>query len=132
MYTEGLVEEATFLLADWLATRVIQGSVAFPEIVVPIVVSVRKSLKAGQNASGKDVTAVKVLVERIEDAARWVDQKRKSLPFAPGNVSKVEEWESGVRSKIEETPMAKYAKILKKTREKRRKLIEKVSRFHDR
>ncbi len=116
-------------MADWLATRVIQGSVAFPEIVVPVVVSVRKSLKAGKNASGKDVTAVKALVERIEDAARWVDQKRKSLPFAPGNVSKVEGWESEVRAKIEETPMAKYAKILKKTREKRRKLIEKVSRF---
>ncbi|KAG9217772.1 hypothetical protein CCMSSC00406_0003539 [Pleurotus cornucopiae] len=131
VYTEGLVEEATFLLADWLATRVIQGSVAFPEIVVPIVVSVRKSLKAGKNASGKDVTAVKVLVERIEDAARWVDQKRKSLPFAPGNVSKVEEWESGVRAKIEETPMAKYAKILKKTREKRRKLIEKARKGED-
>jgi hypothetical protein len=34
-----------FLLAEWLAAAPVHGSIGFPEIVVPIVVLLRKSLK---------------------------------------------------------------------------------------
>ncbi|KAJ8502657.1 hypothetical protein ONZ45_g11555 [Pleurotus djamor] len=127
IYTEAIVEEATFLLAEWFASRVVQGSVAFPEVTVPVVISLRKALKSAKNVSGKEVTPVKTLVERVEESARWVEQKRKSVTFGPGNTAKVEEWQRQVQDKIEESPMAKYTKILKKAREKRRQLLEKAS-----
>jgi nucleolar complex protein 2 len=61
VYTEGLVDEAAFTLAEWLSSAPVHGSIAFPEITVPIVVSLRKTLKtAKSNTKGthKEVGAV--------------------------------------------------------------------------
>jgi hypothetical protein len=128
VYTEGLVEETAYLLAEWLASKPVQGSVAFPELVVPLVVVLRKAIKAakssGKNASGKDVGVVKGLLERVEESSRWVEQRRKGVTFTPGMLAEVEDWES--RVKVEESPLGKYIKVQRKTREKRRLLVEKV------
>jgi len=134
VYTEGLVEETAYLLAEWLASRPVQGSIAFPELVVPLVVVLRKAIKAAKsssakNVSGKDVGVVKGLVERIEESAKWVEQKRKGVTFAPGMLREVEDWES--RVKIEESPLGKYIKVQRKTREKRRQLVEKAREGED-
>jgi len=131
VYTEGLVEETAYLLAEWLASQPVQGSVAFPELVVPLVVVLRKAIKAAKSSggksgssSGKDVGVVKGLVERIEDSGEWVEQKRKGVMFSPGMLAEVEEWES--RVKVEESPLGKYVKVQRKAREKRRMLVDKV------
>lgn len=138
VYAEGLAEESSFVLAQWLASTPVQGSVAFPELVVPLVVVLRKALKASKNgsgdtgkgkskkggASGKDVALVKSLVERIDDSARWVEERRKSVGFGPAMTSEVEAWEEAV--KVDEAPLGKYLKVLQKTREKRRALVEKA------
>lgn len=140
VYAEGLAEESAFVLAQWLASVPVQGSIAFPELVVPLVVVLRKALKASKNAggdagtgkskgkkgsaSGKDVALVKGLVERIEDSARWVEERRKGVGFGPAMTGKVEAWEAAV--KVEEAPLGKYTKVLQKTREKRRALVEKA------
>jgi len=134
VYAEGLIEEAGYLLAEWLASRPVQGSVAFPELVVPLTVVLRKAIKvakssSGKNVSGKDVSVVKGLVERIEESAKWVEEKRKGVTFAPGMLGEVEDWESQV--KIEESPLGKYIKVQRKTREKRRQLIEKAREGED-
>lgn len=137
VYSEGLVEEAVYLLAEWLASRSVHGSIAFPEIVVPVVVVLRKSLKtvktgtgSGKNGSGKDVGLVKGLVERIEESSRWVEQNRKNVTFGPGKLGDVEEWERSMReTKMDGAPLVKYVKVQTKTRQKRHKLIEKVLYF---
>ncbi len=129
VYAEGLVEEASFLLAEYLASAPVHASVGFPEIVVPILGTVRRATKAAQKGrgKGKEVGVVKALVERVEESAKWVEEKRRGVSFGPEKMSEVERWESGV--KIEETPLGKYVRVLRKTREKRRKLVEKV-RYH--
>lgn len=135
MYTEGLVEETTYLLSEWLASKPVQGSVAFPELVVPLVVVLRKALKSAKSpssssggkhvsSSGKGVGAVKGLVERIEESGKWVEQRRKGVSFTPGMLAEVEDWEA--RVKVEDSPLGKYIKVQRKTREKRRLLVEKV------
>jgi len=138
VYAEGLVEETAYLLAEWLASKPVQGSVAFPELVVPLVVVLRKAIKAakswgssGQKASssGKDVGVVKGLVERIEESGKWVEQKRKGAMFSPGMLAEVVEWQSMV--KVEESPLGKYIKVQRKAREKRRLLVEKAREGED-
>lgn len=132
VYSEGILEEGAYLLADWLSSPIVQGSISFPEIVVPVVVLLRKSLKAARSGSGsgagsgKDQGLIKVLLERIEESARWVEERRKSVSFTPGKLGEVEEWERELRSKVDDSPLGKYAKVQRKTREKRRKLVEKV------
>ncbi|KAG6856847.1 hypothetical protein H0H87_012905 [Tephrocybe sp. NHM501043] len=131
VYYEGVLEESTYLLTEWLASPSVQGSIAFPEIVVPIVVLLRKALKAARSgssgsSSGKDQSVVKVLLERVEESAKWVEQRRKNVSFAPGQVGEVESWENNLSGKVEDSPLGKYLKVQKKLREKRRKLVEKA------
>lgn len=135
VYSEGLVEETCFLLAEWLSSPAVHGSIGFPEVVVPITVLLRKSLKASSSSKlglAKEQGLVKTLLERIDDSAKWVEQRRKNVNFAPGMLSEVDKWEQEVRGKVEdESPLGKYVKVLKKAREKKRKLLEKARKGED-
>lgn len=123
VYAEGLVNEAAFSTAEWLSVRAVHGSIAFPELVVPIVASLRRSLKIAHNRP-KVSAAVKTLVERIEESARWTSQHRTGVSFAPGNTDAVGLWEADLE--LDDAPLIKYARVLRKTREKQRKVVEKV------
>lgn len=105
------------------------GSIAFPEIVTPIVVTLRRALKMGKTSGGsvksKEIGMVKTLVERMEESAKVTEKQRLSVGFGPGDTKEVDEWEE--RLDIEETPLGRYMKVQKKAREKKRKLVEKVS-----
>lgn len=129
VYEEGVIEEATFLLGDYLSTKPIAGSIAFPEVVTPIAVTLRRALKTGKMSSGsaksKEIGMVKSLVERMEESAKVTEKQRLSVMFGPGDTKEVDEWEG--RFDIEETPLGRYMKVQKKAREKKRKLLEKVS-----
>lgn len=129
VYEEGLIEEATYLLGDYLSTRPIIGSIAFPEVVTPIIITLRRALKAGKisggSAKSKEVGMVKSIVERVEESAKVIEKQRLSVKFGPGDTKEVDEWEEGLN--IEETPLGKYMKVQKKARDKKRKLVEKVS-----
>jgi nucleolar complex protein 2 len=123
VYLEGYCEEAVFLLAEWCES--VQGSIAFPEVTVPLTVVLRKCVKkAGSNASGKVVATVKGLIERIEDGSKWVLARREGVKFAPGMMDEVDNWENDIN--LEETPFGKWLKVLRKAREKKRQLVEKV------
>ncbi|KAK7035358.1 Nucleolar Complex 2 protein [Paramarasmius palmivorus] len=125
VYIEGLIEEATYLLSEWLAVKVVHGSIGFPEIAVPVIVVLRKAMKNAKSGSLiKDVGQIKTLVERVEESAKWVEQKRKSVRLAPGKIADVEEWESQLKQKLDEAPLAKYLKVQRKAREKKRKMME--------
>lgn len=129
VYMEGLIEEATFTLAEWLISAPVHGSIAFPEITVPIVVTLRKTLKTAKSATKgggaqKQVGVVKTLVERIEESAQWMEQQRKGVQFGPGKLSEVEMWEANLR--VDESPLAKYVKVQRKVRAKRKDLVDKV------
>jgi nucleolar complex protein 2 len=128
VYTEEVADEATFLLAEWLSTPVVQCSIAFPEIVVPVVVLLRKMLKAAKSVKGKgpgkEAATVRTLVERIEESAKWIDAKRRGVQFSPAQTDQVANWERQL--KVEDSPLAKFVKVQRKAREKRRTLLDKV------
>jgi nucleolar complex protein 2 len=128
VYSEEIAEEANFLLGEWLATPVVQGSIAFPEIIVPVTVTLRKAIKASKGGKGKgpakEAAIVKTLVERVDESAKWMDAKRRTVSFAPAQIDQVAAWERGLN--IEESPLVKFVKVQRKVREKRRRLLEKV------
>lgn len=127
VYTEGLTEEAAFHLAEWLSSAPVHGSIAFPEIVIPVVVALRKGVKSSAKAgTNKDQSLLKVLLERIDDSVRWLEQWRKDVSFAPGKMDVVKDWERSLISKLGDAPLSKYLKVQTKTREKRRNLVDKV------
>ncbi|KAH8993178.1 Noc2-domain-containing protein [Lactarius akahatsu] len=128
VYTEGLAQETAYLTAEWLSVRVVHGSIAFPELVVPIVASLRRSLKAGHGGP-KVSAATKALVERIEESARWVSERRAGVTFAPGQTAAVDLWEADLQ--FDDAPLVKYVRVLRKTRERQRKLVEKARKGED-
>ena len=133
VYNEGLAEEATFLLAEYLSSPPVHGSIGFPEATVPIVLLLRKAVKGAKNTSagkgavkGKEAAIVKALVERVEESARAAEQRRVGVAFAPGKMADVERWEADAAARAEDSPLGRYVKVQRKAREKRRKLVEKV------
>lgn len=128
VYAENLAQEAAFLTAEWLSVRVVHGSIAFPELVVPIVASLRRSLKAGHGGPKVSATT-KALVERIEESARWVSERRGEVTFAPGTTAAVDLWEADLQ--LDDAPLVKYVRVLRKTRERQRKLVEKARKGED-
>lgn len=130
MYSEGVAEEATFLLLEWLASPPVHGTISFPEIIVPVVVLLRKSVKSAKTGTSKEQSMVKALLERMDESARWVEERRKDVSFAPGKLGDVAEWERSLKSKLGDAPLSKYLKVQRKTREKRRKLVDKVFAFY--
>ncbi|KAJ7468636.1 Noc2-domain-containing protein [Mycena latifolia] len=131
IYAEGLVEEAVYLLAEWLASAPVHGSVAFPETVVPVVIMLRKSVKAAKTGGAKDLGVVKGLLERIEESARWVEQRRKAVSLSPSTIGAVREWEKTLAASVEDAPLGRYVKVQRKTRERRRKLVDKARQGQD-
>ena len=129
VYTEGLAEEASYLIAEYLASSPVHGSIAFPEMVVPLVMTLRRAMKGAKSApwKAKEVGIAKTLVERIEESSKWAEQKRKGVSFTPSRITEVETWESSV--KLDETPLGRFVKVQRKAREKRRKLVEKVGLY---
>jgi nucleolar complex protein 2 len=129
IYCEVLVEEAAYVLAEWLSGPTVQGSIALPEVVVGVVVVLRKALKTAKVAGtgGKVAGAIKALVEKVEESARWVEGKRQGVQFAPGKFEAVQDWEAAMRGRLGESPLGKHVKILRVTRERRKALVEKVS-----
>jgi nucleolar complex protein 2 len=123
VYAENLAQEAAFLTTEWLSVRVVHASIAFPDLVVPIVASLRRALKSGHGGPKVSATT-RGLVERIEESARWVAQQRTGVTFSPANTDGVGLWEAEVQ--VEDAPLVKYARVLRKTRERQRKLVEKV------
>jgi len=130
------VEESAFMLAEWLASEPVHGSIGFPEVVVPVVVMLKRCMKSSSSkskgVSGKEQGIVKVMLERIEDGSRWVEQIRTRTTFAPSMMDQVKKWEAEIKEKLDESPLAKYLKVQRKARDKRRSLVEKVSGPHTR
>jgi nucleolar complex protein 2 len=129
VYYEGLTEETAYCLSEWLSSNAVHGSVAFPEIIIPIVAALRKGLKSTKAGvcSAKEAQLIKTLIERIEDSARWVEKKRSKLTLAPDKIDQVRGWEQDLRSTLDEAPLRKYVVTQRKARENRRRLVEKVS-----
>ena len=141
VYSEGLVDDASFVLGEWLASPVVHGSVAFPEIVVPIISTLRRALKSSSSKStssgkgkkrgpGKEVGTVKTLVDRIEESAAWLADKRRGVSFAVGKMEDVRRWEEELQHELKEgkgSPLGRWVGVVRKGREKRRALLEKVS-----
>ena len=117
-----MLEEAIYLLAEWLSTSQGQGSVAFPELIVNLTVVLKKSVKRA--SGGKEAAVVKGFLERLEEGSKWISERRKTVGFGPKNLDQLRAWERAID--LEETPMGRYVKTQRKIREKRRKLVEKV------
>ena len=124
VYQEGLGEELVFLLGEYHA--VLSTSIAFPEIVLPVIMTIRRHLKKGTAGSPKVQTGLKTLVEKLEPTKVWVEGKRRNVGFAPRDRGEVGRFCEGVGNEM--TPVGAWMRLQRKVREGKRREVERALR----
>ncbi|KAK4684424.1 nucleolar complex protein 2, partial [Tremellales sp. Uapishka_1] len=124
IYQESLGEELVFLLGEYHAE--ISTNIAFPEMVLPIILTLRRHLKKGTAGSPKVQNGLKGLVEKLEASRKWIEEKRANVGFSPRDKSELEKFELGLEKA--KTPLGVWMALQRKVREKRRIEIERAIR----
>lgn len=118
MYQDGLCEQFLELTSEFFVLYC--KSVAFPELVTPAVLSLRRFMKKSKN--GRFNKQLQQLVEKLNANAAYITAKRSNIEYGPSNKAEVkaflkdEPWES--------TPLGQYVVVHRKAREERQRLLK--------
>ncbi|KAL2180147.1 Noc2p family-domain-containing protein [Thermothelomyces heterothallicus CBS 202.75] len=129
VYQDGVAEQLVELLAEFFVLW--SRSIAFPEFSLPVVISIKRWLKEGRkpgrgNKNGKMASGLVLLVQKLEANARFVEEKRARVDFAPKDRAQVDaflkdfDWER--------TPLGAYVVSQRKLRAERQRLVEEARR----
>ncbi|KAJ5826542.1 hypothetical protein N7447_003305 [Penicillium robsamsonii] len=124
-YQDGIGEQVAELLSEFFVLW--SKHIAFPELSVPVVVSLKRWLKqvsarSGGNKNAKVNQMIMLLVQKVEANARWIEERRLNVSYAPRNRSNVESFLKDVD--WESTPVGAFVKTQRKLREERAAVLE--------
>lgn len=123
VYADQLVDETLFYLLEFL--HLFAKSIAFPELVVPIVVALKRVIKTSKSSrdtsNPKLVSAVKGLLEKIQRQSSYIVEKRVSVDFAPKDINQVEAF---LAKSTTETPIESATRLARKVRNERKALLQ--------
>ncbi|KAL4795714.1 Noc2p family-domain-containing protein [Aspergillus venezuelensis] len=125
VYQDGAAEQVAELLSEFFVLW--SKHIAFPELSVPIVVSLKRWLKqvssrSSGNRNQKINQMILLLVQKVESNAKWIEERRVSVNFAPRNRVEVENFLKDVD--WESTPLGAFVKVQRKLREEKAALLE--------
>ncbi|KAI9682327.1 MAG: Nucleolar Complex 2 protein [Caeruleum heppii] len=132
VYQDGVGDQTADLLADFflLWTR----SIAFPELSLPVTVTLKRWLRdTGSRSTGnknaKLASLFSLLVQKLEANARFIEQRRAKVDFAPDDRAAVEGF---LRDESwEVTPLGAFVKGTRRAREERERILEMGRREED-
>ncbi|KAJ5382169.1 hypothetical protein N7517_000080 [Penicillium concentricum] len=124
-YQDGIGEQVAELLSEFFVLW--SKHIAFPELSVPVVVSLKRWLKqvsarSGGNKNAKINQMIMLLVQKVEANARWIEERRLNVSYAPRNRSNVDSFLKDVD--WESTPVGAFVKTQRKLREERAAVLE--------
>ncbi|KAL6706442.1 Nucleolar Complex 2 protein [Coniothyrium glycines] len=132
IYQDGVGEQVAELLAEFfiLWTK----NIAFPELALPVIVMLKRWVKAmtkksSGNRNAKISSLLALLVQKLEANARFIEQKRAKVDFAPNDRAGVEgflkdtEWDK--------TPLGAYVAGQRRSREQKAKMLEEARKTDD-
>ncbi|KAL3448665.1 Noc2p family-domain-containing protein [Aspergillus insuetus] len=129
IYQDGVLEQVAELLAEFFVLWT--KHIAFPELSVPIVVALKRWLKqvssrSSGNRNTKMNQQILLLVQKVESNARWIEERRVNVTYAPRNRAEVERFLKDVD--WEATPLGAFVKVQRKLREEKAALLEESRR----
>ena len=143
VYQDGIMEQVSDLLADFFGVWC--KSVAFPELIIPPTVLLKRWMKEvsspkrkqtpnkkskGSRRSNPKLTApISLLIQKLKLNAEYIEKHRSKLEFAPKDREQLKSFLNDVP--WEETPMGAFVDGVRKQREEREKLLEKSRRQED-
>ncbi|KAI2720985.1 hypothetical protein CBS147332_4225 [Penicillium roqueforti] len=125
IYQDGIGEQVTELLSEFFVLW--SKHIAFPELSVPVIVSLKRWLKqvsarSGGNKNAKVNQMILLLVQKVETNARWIEERRLNVSYAPRNRSSVESFLKDVD--WETTPVGAFVKTQRRLRDERAAVLE--------
>jgi len=125
VYQDGLGEQIVELLSEFFVLWC--RNIAFPELSLPVVVMIKRWLKDATNdkngnKNGKVTSNLRFILQKVEANARYVEEKRAKVDFAPKNRAGVEGFLREVE--WEKTPLGAFVVGQRKTREEKEKVLE--------
>ena len=78
--------------------------------------------KSGGNKNGKLNQSLLLLIQKSEANAKWIEERRNKVNFAPKDRTEVEAFLKD--TSWEETPLGAFVVTQRKQREERRKVVE--------
>ena len=124
VYQDGVGEQVVELFAEFFVLWA--KSIAFPELQLPVTVMLKRWLKIASKPSGnknaKLNQAILLLVQKAEANAKWVEERRNKVNFAPKDRAEVEAFLKDVA--WEDTPLGAYVLTQRKQKEDRQRVIE--------
>ncbi|KAJ5921858.1 hypothetical protein N7516_009561 [Penicillium verrucosum] len=124
-YQDGIGEQVAELLSEFFVLW--SKHIAFPELSVPVIVSLKRWLKqvsarSGGNKNAKINQMILLLVQKVETNARWIEERRLNVSYAPRNRSGVDSFLKDVD--WESTPVGAFVKTQRKLRAERAAVLE--------
>ena len=124
-YQDGVGEQVQELLAEFF--NIWGKSIAFPELALAVVVMLKRWLKdvnsrlPGKGNKNQKVNGlISLLVQKIEANARFIEERRAKVVFAPDNRKEVEGFLGDVE--WEKTPIGAFVVGMRKQREERERV----------
>jgi nucleolar complex protein 2 len=133
IYQDGVGEQVAELLSEFFVLWA--RNIAFPELALPVIVMLKRWIKAmskknSGNRNAKINSAIALLVQKLETNAKWVEEKRAKVDFAPNDRAGVEGFLKDVE--WEKSPLGAYVTGQRKQREQKAKMLEAARKTDDR
>lgn len=124
VYADQLIDEVLYYLLEFLS--LFAKSIAFPELVVPIVMTLKRIIKTSKASreinNQKLVGAIKTIVEKIERQSTHILLQRATVDFAPKDQRQVTMFLSS--STKTESPIEAAVRLARKVRSEKRALLQ--------
>lgn len=133
VYQDGVGEQVAELLGEYFFLWT--TSIAFPELTLPVNIQIKRwlkqarSLKSG-NKNPKLVGQLVLLVQKLEANAKFIEERRSKVDFAPRDRTQVDAFLRDFD--VAKTPLGAYIVGQRKARAERAKLLEESRREEDR
>lgn len=117
VYQDGLAEQFIELTSEFFVLYC--KNIAFPELVTPAVIALRRFVKSSKNV--KFNKQLSQLIEKLNQNATYIISKRSNVEYGPSNKQEVESFLRDV--KWEKTPLGQYVVVQRKVKEERLRLL---------
>jgi len=132
VYQDGIGEQVTELFAEFFVLWA--KSIAYPEMQLPVTVQLKRWLKVASKPSGnknaKLNQALLLLVQKSESNAKWIEDRRNNVNFAPKDRTEVEAFLKEVP--WQDTPLAAFVVVQRKLRDEKKKILDQGRREEER
>lgn len=132
VYQDGVGEQVAELLSEFFVLW--STSIAFPELALPVIVMLKRWLKDANNKTSgnknnKINSGLLLLIQKLEANAKFIEEKRAKVDFAPNDRAGVEGFLKGFG--WEKTPLGAFVVGQRKQREEKARLLEEARRVED-